>query len=80
MRELDDAQREAYAEMREKETRQRHRGNADDRSRVLGIGNLSSIMAVRIGLATGMRRGEVLGLLRDSVEVGEVCKLKIRRS
>lgn len=80
MRELDDAQREAYAEMREKETRQRHRGNADDRSRVLGIGNLSSIMAVRIGLATGMRRGEVLGLLWDSVEFGEVCKLKIRRS
>ena len=77
---LDQAQREALAEMREKEARQRDRGNTDDRSRVLGISNLSSVIAVRIGLATGMRRGEVLGLLWDCVEFDDVCRLKITRS
>ena len=45
-----------------------------------GLSNMSGIMAVRIGLATGMRRGEVLGLMWKDVEFGEVCEIHVRRS
>lgn len=59
---LKEAEDKAKKEYLEKEQRQQDWKAADRRDGLHGIKQLSSLMAVHIGLATGMRRGEVLGL------------------
>lgn len=74
MRKLDDNERLAYADYREKESRQADNGNTFGRTRLYGLNTLGYLMAVRLMCATGMRRGEVLGLMWDFVDFdrGEV--------
>lgn len=53
----------AYAELRAKEARQKAWGVEYDRSFLLGMRDVCFVLAVRIGLASGMRLGEVLALV-----------------
>lgn len=64
----------------EKERRQDRRGNSSNRAYINGLVKVSSIMAVRIALATGMRRGEVLGLMWKDVIFGDVCEIEVKRA
>lgn len=66
---VDEAETRAYAKCAEKEHRQAKRGNTTTRSFAYGIATLSKILAVRIAMATGMRRGEVFGLTWDAVDL-----------
>lgn len=59
-----------YSALCEKEARQRRRGNALNRTQMHGMNRVGNVVAVRIGLATGMRRGEVLGIVWGSVDLG----------
>lgn len=59
---IEAAEAETLQKLTEKEQRQFERGNGFGRSQVRGIGELANLTAVRIILATGLRRGEVLGL------------------
>lgn len=67
-------------EFNQKEERHDKRGNSTNRSYIIGLVNISSIMAVRIAIATGMRRGEVLGLMWKDIHFGDVCELHVRRA
>lgn len=67
--ELDDAERQGLEEFAAKEARQVEWGHSKDRSHSIGLARLSYLMAVRIGLATGMRRGEVLALTWGCVDL-----------
>ena len=62
VRALDAAEIEARTAFNEKEARQFARGNGFSRECVQDLAGLSAAMAVRIGLATGARRGEVLAV------------------
>ena len=62
---IDKTKMEEYEAMGEKE----ERGYARDRNALRGIHRVSNIIAVRIGLATGMRRGEVIGLVWKNVDL-----------
>lgn len=53
---------ETFRECESKESRQTERGNLFGRSAVRGLSRLGSIELVRIAMATGMRRGELIGL------------------
>lgn len=59
---IDEAEEVAYAERDGIEERQQQRGDTSERSCLRGMSNISNVIAARIGLATGMRRGEVMGL------------------
>ena len=59
---IDEAEYEAYASRDAIEERQEKRGDTSERSYLRGLSSIGNVMAARIGLATGMRRGEVLGL------------------
>ena len=62
---IDKTEMEEYEAMGEKEERREQReerGYARDRNALRGIHRVSNIIAVRIGLATGMRRGEICAL------------------
>lgn len=52
-----------------KENRQEQRGNTETRSIVRGISCLSRFIAVEIGIATGMRIGEILGLIWANIDL-----------
>ena len=77
---VDEYERDLLEEFNQKEDRQDKRGNSTKRTYINGLVNISSIMAVRIAIATGMRRGEVLGLMWKDVSFGDVCELKVRRA
>lgn len=68
---LDRDEAAAYAAFKQKEERQRghdpFKGSTDDRCSLNGLVEISNIIAVRLMLATGMRRGEVLGLTWSAV-------------
>ena len=68
---LDRDEEAAYTEFQDKEQRQREydpfKGSNDDRCSLRGLVEISNIIAVRLMLATGMRRGEVLGLTWSAV-------------
>lgn len=59
---IDEAEDAAYADRDGIEERQVARGDESERAYLRGMSNIGNIMAARIGLATGMRRGEVVGL------------------
>ncbi|WP_304597285.1 tyrosine-type recombinase/integrase [Adlercreutzia caecimuris] len=65
---IDEAEAEAYGALLEKESRQEQRGNTSDRSYLLGVKALCCVLAVRDGLATGMRLSEVLRLCWGDVD------------
>ena len=76
---VDTAYSEELALVEGKESRQIERGNAFGRSAVRGVFNLSCIVAVRVALATGMRRGEVFGLTWGCVDLTRGA-VSVRRS
>lgn len=76
---VDAAESSAYEAMAEKEKRQFDRGNGFGRIYLRGLNIVSNALAVRIGLATGMRRGEVFGLLWGCVDL-ERGAISVRRS
>lgn len=59
---LDDYEHEELLRFKSKEQRQKDWGVNEDRTSLRGVSKLSYLQAVRIGLATGMRRGEIMGL------------------
>ena len=69
---VDAAEQEAYEEIADKESRREYRekhGIARERNAFRGLHHIGNIMAVRLGLATGMRRGEVFGLIWGNVDL-----------
>lgn len=59
---VDEAEVRAYFDIEQKEIRQLLRGKDESRDFIRGIVVVSYILAVRIAIATGMRRGEVFAL------------------
>lgn len=76
---VDEAEAEAYEWMAGKEARQTEWGNLFGRSSLRGLNIIGYVLAVRIGLATGMRRGEVFGLCWGSVDLNQPC-IKVRQA
>lgn len=66
---IDESEAEILREVAEKEQRQFERGNGFGRSQVRGISDLAYLNAIRVVLATGLRRGEVLGLTWHNVDL-----------
>ncbi len=77
---LDDAERKHRTQMEEKEQRMAKLSKTADRVTVRGVGKMGCIQAVRIALATGMRRGELAGLEWGSVdlEAGTIAVVQSR--
>lgn len=73
MQRLNEKEASEYRTLAEKEQRQIEWGAAFGRSSIKGVSTLSYIECVRIGLATGMRLGEVLGLSWDGVDLEAGC-------
>lgn len=65
---LDRDELAAYDDFNAKEQRQAEWGNTFTRSKLLGLSHISGLIAVRLMLATGMRRGESLGLTWEHVD------------
>ena len=76
---LNERECEYRAELGRKEDRVESRTEKKGRALVRGLSDLSSIMAIRIELATGMRRGEVCGLLWECVDIPNQ-KITVKRS
>lgn len=66
---LDDAESAAYGRLRAKEARQCEWKATEGRGKILGVKDISSVLAVRLALATGMRRGEVFGTAWGAVDL-----------
>lgn len=64
---LDQEEESAFDEFKGKELRQLKNGKAETRASIRGLSSIGGIIAIRIMLATGMRRGEVCGLVWDAV-------------
>lgn len=65
---LDRDELKAYEDFSAKEQRQAEWGNTFTRSKLLGLSHISGLIAVRLMLATGCRRGESLGLTWEHVD------------
>jgi len=76
---LDKCEQDARGRYTAKEYRVAQLESTPTRTRSAGLRELSHIMAVRIGLATGMRLGEVFGLDWGAVDFGAPM-LKVRQS
>ncbi len=70
---VDRAETEAYGVLEGKEARQTARGNLFGRSAIHGLYPICNVLAVRVGIATGMRLGEVMGLCWGSVDLNQPC-------
>lgn len=66
---VDDAWAEEIAAFEEKESRRRDRKDKSCRSYVRNVRPLSCVVAVLLGLATGARRGEVLALTWEDIDL-----------
>lgn len=66
---LNESEAKEYCTLADKEQRQIEWGAVFGRTSIQGISTLSSIECVRIGLATGMRLGEVRGLSWSDVDL-----------
>lgn len=72
MGEVDKAKEEAYAQIDEKESRRAYReehGIARERKAFRSLHHVGNVTAVRFGLATGMRRGEVFAVTWENVDL-----------
>lgn len=76
---LDEDEQAAYEEFSRKEVRQANAGHMFGRSRLEGVVELSGLIAVRIMIATGIRRGEALGLNWKYVDF-EDCTIRIEKA
>lgn len=65
---LDRDELAAYEDFDAKEQRQAKWGNTFKRSKLLGLSHISGLVAVRLMLATGCRRGEAMGLTWGHVD------------
>lgn len=65
---LDEAEARAYARIDALEHGRDERGCGDERTRITGIDAISRLVAVRLALNTGARRGEILALNWASVD------------
>ena len=72
---LDHDERDSYESFSAKEQRQAAWGNTFTRSSLRGLAQLSGLIAIRIMLATGCRRGEALALTWNSIdfEASQIC-------
>ncbi|MEG2533639.1 MAG: tyrosine-type recombinase/integrase [Gordonibacter sp.] len=70
---VDRAEAECYDELAAKESRQMERGKAFGRSSLQMLTPTCCVVAVRIAVATGMRRGEVFWLTWGSVALNQRC-------
>lgn len=75
---IDQAEEEAMAAFFEKEDRAIDYGTKFGRKLVRGLSGLSCLMALRIELATGMRRSEVLGLTWSAIDF-ETAQITVRQ-
>ena len=66
---VNEAEEEAYSNRIQIEERQQRRGDTSERSYLRGMSQISRVMAVRIAMATGLRRGEVVGLTWKYVDL-----------
>lgn len=62
LRRIDAEEADALAELMDKERRQEERGNTAERDSLTCVRRVSCVLCARIGLASGMRLGEVLRL------------------
>lgn len=67
---VDAEEKSALEALAAKERRQAAWGVAEDRGYLLGMREVCHVLAVRLGIATGMRLGEVLGLTWGAVDFG----------
>lgn len=80
--EIEKSEAEAYEALDAKEERRAYREEHDiarDRSFMRGLRDVSGVIAVRIGLATGMRRGEVCALSWEDVDL-EAGTIRVGKS
>lgn len=76
---LDRDELQAYEDFQEKEYRVSDHHDLANRSKLNGISKISGLIAVRIMLATGCRRGESLGLTWSEIDLDNTT-ITIRRS
>lgn len=76
---VDEAERWGYSEYNAKESRQFERGNGFGRAYLRGLPAITYPMAIRIAIATGMRRGEILALSWGCVDT-DSGTIKVLRS
>lgn len=80
MQYVDEREDEEIADFEAKEERMRKLGKDAERRFVKGISSLSALVAVRLALNTGARRGELLALDWSCVHFGEVDWIDIKKS
>ena len=66
---IDEAENDAYENRIGIERRQDARGDISERSYLRGLSTIGNVIGARIGLATGMRRGEVAALIWEHVDL-----------
>ena len=66
---IDETEDEAYAHRIGIEARQDARGDTGERSYLRGLSTIGNVIGARIGLAAGMRRGEVMALTWGNVDL-----------
>lgn len=69
LHELDNAEAIAYTKLRAQEERRTKRGKTGTRHMLRGLHHISLVIGARIGLATGMRRGEVFALTWGAINL-----------